>query len=111
MMTSLSSLVKGTSRSIMNKTALNCGDSVKLFLIHFRPMFRSSPSELFLGKGGLKICSKFTGKHPCRSAISMNLQSNFIEIAPRHDCSPLNLQHVFRTPFPKNTFERLLPNV
>ena len=26
---------------------------------------RSSPSEVFLGKGVLKICSKFTGEHPC----------------------------------------------
>ena len=25
---------------------------------------RSRP-EVFLGKGVLKICSKFTGKHPC----------------------------------------------
>ena len=33
--------------------------------------YRSSPSEVFLGKGVLKICSKFTGEHPCRSAISI----------------------------------------
>ena len=32
----------------------------------------------------LKVCSKFTGKHPCRSAISITLQSNFIEITLRH---------------------------
>ena len=32
--------------------------------------FRSSHSEVFLRKGVLKICSKFTGEHPCRSAIS-----------------------------------------
>ena len=25
--------------------------------------------ELFLGKDVLKICSKFTGEHPCRGAI------------------------------------------
>ena len=36
--------------------------------------FRSSPSEVLLGKGVLKICSKFTGEHPCRSAISIKLQ-------------------------------------
>ena len=30
---------------------------------------RSSPSEVFLGKGALKICSKFTGEHSCRSVI------------------------------------------
>ena len=29
--------------------------------------------------------------------------SNFIEIAPRHECSPVNLLHIFRTPFNKNT--------
>ena len=34
---------------------------------------RSSPSEVFLGKGVLKICSKFTGEHSCRSAISIKL--------------------------------------
>ena len=32
-------------------------------------------------RGVLKICSKFTGGHPCRSAISIKLQSNFIKIA------------------------------
>ena len=35
--------------------------------------FRSSHSEVFLGKGVLKICSTFTGEHPCRSAISIKL--------------------------------------
>ena len=38
-----------------------------------KAMDRSSPPELFLGKGVLKICSKFTGEHPCRSAISVKL--------------------------------------
>ena len=33
---------------------------------------------------------------------------NFIEIALRHGCSPVNLQHIFRTPFTKSTSERLL---
>ena len=31
-------------------------------------IIRSSRPELFLGKGALKICSKFTGEHPCRRA-------------------------------------------
>ena len=38
---------------------------------------RSSPSEVFLGKGVLEIRSKFTGEHPCWSAISIKLQSKF----------------------------------
>ena len=29
--------------------------------------------QVFLGKGVLKICSIFTGEHPCRSVISINL--------------------------------------
>ena len=36
------------------------------------------------------------------------LQSNFIEIALRDGCSPVNLLHIFRTPFQQNTSERLL---
>ena len=48
-------------------------------------------------------CSKFTGEHPCRSAISIKLQSNIIQITLRHGCSPVNLVHIFRTPFLRNT--------
>ena len=36
--------------------------------------------------------------------------SNFIEITLRHGCSPRNLLHILRTPFLKNTSERLLLN-
>ena len=42
-------------------------------------------------------------KHSSRSAISIKMLCNFIEIALRHGCSPVNLLHIFRTPFPKNT--------
>ena len=69
---------------------------------------RSNPSEVFLRKGVLKICSKFTGEYPCRSAISIELQSNFIEITLRYRCSPVNLLHISRTPFPKNNSGWLL---
>ena len=41
-------------------------------------------------------------------AISTKLQSNFIEVKLRHVCSPVNLLHIFKTPFTKNTFGRLL---
>ena len=71
-------------------------------------IFRSSHSELFLRKGVLKLCSKFIGEHPCWSVISINLQSNFIEIALQHGCSPVNMLHIFITPFPRNTSEWLL---
>ena len=70
--------------------------------------FRSS--TVFLRKDVLKICSKFTGEHPCRSAILVKFLCSFIEITLWNGCSPVNLLHIFRTPFPKNTSQRLLLN-
>ena len=69
---------------------------------------RKSNPDVFLQKGVLKICSKFTGEHPCRSMISTKLLCNFIEIKLRHWCSPVNLLHISRIPFPRNTSEGLL---
>ena len=71
---------------------------------------RDSPPDVLLGKGVLKLCSKFTGEHPCRSVISIKLLCNFIEIALWHRCSPANLLQIFRTSFYKNTSAGLLPN-
>ena len=71
----------------------------------------SSSWEMLLGKGVLKICSKFTGEHLCRSVISIKLLSNFIKITLRHGCFSVNLLHFFRTPehiFYKNTSGGLL---
>ena len=43
--------------------------------------YRSNPPEVFLRKGVLKICSRFTGEQPCRSVISIKfanlLKSHF----------------------------------
>ena len=61
---------------------------------------RSSHPGVLLGKGALKIYSKYTGENPC--------QSNFIEIAIWHGLSPANLLHIFRTSFYKNTSGGLL---
>ena len=63
---------------------------------------------MFLVKGVLKICNKFTGEHPCRSVISIKLLYNFIGITLRHGCSPVNLLHIFKTPSTKNTSGWLL---
>ena len=70
--------------------------------------FRSSPLKVFLGKGVLKICGKFTGEHPCRSVISIKLLCNFVEIKPRYGCSPVNFMPIFRAPFSKNIYGGLL---
>ena len=69
---------------------------------------KSSPSEVFLENGVLKICRKFTVEHPCRSATSIKLLCNFIEIALQHECYPVDLLHIFTTTFPKNTSGELL---
>ena len=37
-------------------------------------IYRSSHPEVFLRKGALKICSKFTGEHPCFATL---LKSHF----------------------------------
>ena len=61
--------------------------------------YRSSPPEVFLEKGCLKICSKFTGEHPCRIVISIELLCYFIQVALRHGCSHRNFcifsEHIF----------------
>ena len=57
-----------------------------------------------------KMCSEnmqqLTGEHPCRSLISIKFQSSKITL--RHGCSPVNLQHIFRMSFCKNTYRGLL---
>ena len=53
--------------------------------------FGSSPLEMFLGKGVLKIWIKFTGEDPCQSVILTKLLCNFIEIALWFGCSPVNI--------------------
>ena len=70
--------------------------------------FRISRPEVFLGKGVLKICSKFPGEQKCRSAISIKFQSIFIEITLPYGCSPVNLLHIFGASFLKNTSGQLL---
>ena len=62
----------------------------------------SSHPKVFLGKGVLKICSKLTGEHPCRNVnkVAKQLYCNDTAIG----CFPVNLLHIFETPFSKNTF-------
>ena len=77
-------------------------------------MYRSSPPEVFLGKVVLKICRKFEKKITilpwCFIEIILGMGVLYW-ITLRHGCSPINLLHIFSTPFPKNTFGGLLLNV
>ena len=71
---------------------------IKLFSLRYRErifkmfmfitMTSSSPPDVFLGNGVLKICSKFTGERPCQGAIYWNLSLVWV--------SPVNLLHIFR---------------
>ena len=74
--------------------------------------YRSSRPEVFLEKGVLRICSKLQENTHVEVCFKLMFQSNFIEITLRHyGCSPVNLLHVFRTPFHKNTSGWLLLNL
>ena len=73
--------------------------------------FRSSPPKLFLGKGALKVNSKFTGEHSCHSVISIKFLCIFIEITLRHGCSPLNLLYTSETSLPNSSSRGLLLEV
>ena len=86
------------------------GFSHRLFSVNYFKFLRiqKQRSRGVLRIRFLKICSKFTGENPCRNAISIKLLGTFIKIALQHGCSPVNLLHIFRTPFFQNTFEWLL---
>ena len=73
-------------------------DALHLFWKRPEPstLDRSSPPGVFLWKGFLKKCIKFPGEH----------SSNFIEITVCQGCSPVNLLHIFITPFPKKNLWR-----
>ena len=86
--------------------------SAKLILRFKNPLLVSSHHKIcVLRKKCSKKCSKFTGKHPCRSKISIKLQSNFIEITLKHGCSPVNLlliyEHLFLRPPIEGSFYML----
>ena len=60
-----------TSLSFDNLTKLSLSKLCRIFR-----SFRSSHSDVFLRKGFLKICNKFTGEHTCWSVTSIKLLCN-----------------------------------
>ena len=77
---------------------------VPLFLQSGRD--RSSRSEVFLVKGVLKIYSKFTGEHPCRSAISITLQSKISQNSLENTCA-IEKKAIWHMCFPVNNTKLL----
>ena len=57
----------------------------------------------------MKICKTIKSKK--QLCYPKNSSSNFIEITIWHGCPPLNLAHIFRALFPRNTSGRLLLSV
>ena len=49
----------------------------ELIIEEIKKQGQKQPPRGVLSKSVLKICSKFTGEHPCRSIISMKLKSDF----------------------------------
>ena len=60
-----------TSARMVKETLSLFQNDRKQFRWYLFELIRSSHSEVFLGKGVLKICIKFTGEHPYRSAVSI----------------------------------------
>ena len=54
-----------------------------------KTIIRSSPPEVFLEKGVLKICIKFTGEYPCQSVVSIKLLCLGAHLG-EHGCSHFN---------------------
>ena len=73
------------------------GKSIQIFKHLKSPFtrFRSSRPEVFLRKGVLEICSKFTGEHPCQSVILIKLQNNFIDHTLAWMFSCIFSEHLF----------------
>ena len=92
-----------------NKVALQLywnGTSAWLLFCKFAAYFHNTFSweHLWVAAFGT---SSLNFRSSCSQVFSSVLLCNFIEIALRHGCSPVNLLHIFRTPFLKNTSGRL----
>ena len=94
---------------LMNNSVcvLSSDYSVYYILLHVALYFQKQSPRCVLSKR----CSKNMQQIYRKTLLlkcDLNLQSNFIEITLRHRCSPVNLLHIFKTPFSKNTSGWLL---
>ena len=72
--------------------------------------FRKQPPRGVLSKRFSENMQEIYTRTPCQNMISIKLQNKFNETTFRYGCSPVNLPHIFTTPFLKNTSGRLLLN-
>ena len=73
-----------------------------------RPMDRSSPPVGVLIKSCSENMQQFYSRTRMPKCDFNEVVYNFIEITLRHGCSPVNVLHIFRTHFPRNTSGGLL---
>ena len=69
---------------------------------------QKQPSKYVLRKRCPENMQQIYRRTPMPKCDFNKVALNVIEIAFRNGCSPVNLLHIFRTSFPKNTFGRLL---
>ena len=78
------------------------------FVFKFICKKRSTQKQLSRGVL-IKRCSEYMQQIYRRT--HMPKCDNFIEITLRHGCSPVNLLHIFRTPFYKNAYGGLVLSI
>ena len=69
---------------------------------------QKQPSKCVIKKRCSENMQQIYRRTPMPKCDFNNVVSNFIEISLRHGCSPVNLLHIFSSPFPMNTSGRLL---
>ena len=99
------------------------GAAIDVMYDYIKPLFKKRPDHITLHASTNNTVNKSSktvlGKlldlkkfiENTLPEISITLQSSFIDIALRHGCSPVNLLHIFRTAFYKNTSGWLLLKV
>ena len=79
-----------------------CIGGVNIFLFIDRSI-QKQPRRSVLRKRCSKVMQQIYRRAPMPKRSFNEVASNFIEIALRHGCSPINLLHNFRTPLSKTT--------
>ena len=88
----------------LSENVLHCSSCVKFETEVPVISDRSSRPEVLLGKGVLKICSAFTGEHPCWSVVSIKLQKKNCCLFSEHIFLRAPLDGCFSSEFPVTLF-------
>ena len=78
---------------------------LKVFSTTFQTYYRKSRPDVFLGKGALKVCSKFAREHSCQSVISIPRTQQYVNSFQRA------LSRLLLSPFAYASKLNLQPNI